>query len=570
MDTRKNHMEKNKLMALTAALALYIIFAGVAAVGFYAAISRGDKELLLWMIVIFGAATVAMAGAAAIILVIFSRAQRALMRTVEEIFHTLPESERNVLKKLADDDESLAARIADSYYHKQREVDSLRLANSTAVAEMTLGNDIYFEICGMRNIIRFGPYWEDKYGASSIYDAKTVEQLLTLETQISFRKSVENLKDTIGAGFTIPGQLKTGDDKAIAVTITAASTAAYDETMIIGCISDVEHETSLAKALLAERKMATFLLESVDEVIYETDMVQNQLTVLTPEISKAMFGMSSLTDFDSERRPYWERIHPDYREGFIDRFFNYDHLMVLPGHRLSYEYRVKNAEGDYIWVEHTIWAVDSEKSRALKVLGRIRDINEQKRRQFKLLHKSCHDSLTGALLKSALSKQFDEQVKAEPHRRRAVLLFDINGFRYINRQYGHGVGDKVLRRMTNTLWKKQLASCLVGRGDDDMFIVAMLTVSDTSCTAEKQMQAVLDVFAEPIKIDNETINITVSAGSAALPGDGGSFEALYDKALTAMRISREKSGPFTNNGLPYSDDMGEAEDEQTPQREGQQ
>ena len=84
------------------------------------------------------------------------------------------------------------------------------------------------------------------------------------------------------------------------------------------------------------------------------------------------------------------------------------------------------------------------------------------------------------------------------------------------------------------------------------------------------MQAVLDAFAEPIKIDNETINITVSAGSALLPGDGGSFEVLYDKALTAMRISREKSGSFTNNGLPYSDDMGEAEDEQTPQREGQQ
>lgn len=557
MDNRKIN-GKDKWLVMVTALALYIVFAGVCALGFYSGITREDDLLLTWMTVIFITATVIFAAMLAAAVSIFQKSRRALFTTVARFMDVLSEEEREPLEKLAADEENALAENAVAWFlQKRSEADSLRFANSAAIAEMAMSRDIFFEIREKQQQIHFGSYWQERYGETSLETAKSVERLLHLETQIAFKSNLERAKQAPGSTFSIKGRMMLDSERAVSVVISAASTIAYDEVMIIGVISDIQGILELKSSVTAGRRTSAFLLESVDDIIYETDVESNTLIALNPDKSLELFGMSALMDFDNDRRPYWEMIHPDYREGFVDRFFNYDHLMILPGRRLCYEYRVKNVYGDYIWVEHTICVTEYDKSRALKVIGRIKDINEAKRKELRIAHSSRHDSLTGALVRSVVEKEVDKAISLHPQREQVLLVFNVNGFRYINQQYGMEMGDGALRAVVKELWAVQSGECRVAKITDDTFVLAMLEPLSEKNEPQILIEKLFSAFDEPINVGTTLLNITLSCGYACYPADGLSFNELYKNASTAMRISRWKSEPYTNNCLAYDHEMKE-------------
>lgn len=548
---------RDKWLAMITALALYIVFAGMSALAFYAALSGGNDTLLTWVVILFASATVIMAAMMITSICIFQKSRNAIVQAVYKFMEVLPEEERVSVEKLASGDETALAEKAVMWYlQKQTEVDSLRFANSVVLTEMAMSRDISFEISDNMDKIHFGTYWSERYGVTALDSAKRVERIFQLETQIAFKKAVEVAKKSIGTPFTIKGKLQLDSERAVSVVITGASTIAYDRIVVLGVIRDVQSIHELREGVSAIRKEFAFLLENTDDIIYETDVEQNKLTVLNPDRSMAMFGMGTLTDFDNGRRPYWDFIHPDYREGFVDRFFNYDHLMILPGHRLSYEYRVKNINGDYIWVEHSICAVSHEKSRALKVIGRIKDINLAKREELRIAHNTSHDSLTGALVRSVITREVNNEIAKAPEKKRAMLLFNVNGFKHINHQYGMDIGDKTLRAVVKELWAVQSGPCKVGKASDDTFVFVILEPTEKN-SPENLLKKLYKVMSEPLMVGTTLMNVTLSCGYAFYPNDGKDFDQMFESAQTAMYVSRWKSEPYSNNALAYTKEMDE-------------
>lgn len=129
------------------------------------------------------------------------------------------------------------------------------------------------------------------------------------------------------------------------------------------------------------------------------------------------------------------------------------------------------------------------------------------------------------------------------------MLLNINRFRFINNQYGYEFGDMVLRKVTELLWTNQKGKCIIGRADDDTFIIAMLSVTEKD-HPDSQIVKLLPVFSEPIKINSTYINITFSAASS-IPSSETHFNEAFDQAEKALKVCKSVNQVYSNSHLAY-------------------
>lgn len=412
-------------------------------------------------------------------------------------------------------------------------------------AQLRLSNEMFWQLTEDSSKLFFGSYWGNTYGVNRFDRNDSLRSILAEDTKVDFDRAIKSLKEGASKEFSITGKIKINPQKDVKVVIKGCSVEDENRRIsIVGAVQDIQEEFELNRLIQAGRIKIQFLLNNEHDVIYDVNVLDNKLTCLTPKNSETLFGFGSMDDFDGERRPYWEQIHPDYREGFIDRFFDYNHMMIMPEHKMTYEYKVKNSNGDYIWVEHQAQVISTRHGTVTGVVGRIRNINERKRDELRILYQPNSDSLTGAYLRSAVEAEFNANL--HDGKPRAVVIFNINRFHFINNEYGFEYGDLVLKYFVGALWDRQRGICAVGRVDNDTFIIAMHEADDRIGWPRNQIESVFKSFTQPVKIESKLVNITVSAGGSQSCSNKD-FNELYAQAEEALNRCRNANGKFENS-----------------------
>ncbi|MFQ6552575.1 diguanylate cyclase [Aestuariibius insulae] len=136
----------------------------------------------------------------------------------------------------------------------------------------------------------------------------------------------------------------------------------------------------------------------------------------------------------------------------------------------------------------------------------------------------------------------DERARATG-RDYAVMLLDIDHFKMVNDEHGHGVGDKVLVEIARRLEENTRGVDLLARIGGEEFMIAMpgTTEAQARQTAERLRALIEDT---PIQIDGEAgVTVTTSIG-VALQGmavcPGVSVEAIVERADAALYQSKER------------------------------
>ncbi len=434
---------------------------------------------------------------------------------------------------------------------------SLKAADLMSIisAQHKLSNEIFWQLTEDSAKIFCGNYWSLTYGYNDLDKTDNIRNLLADDTKVDFDRALKTLKDRTSKGFSITGKLKLNPQKSVKVIIKGSPVESEDHRLtVVGTVHDIQEEMELTDRIQAGRIKIQFLLGNENSVIYEVNIPDNKLNCLTPQPAKELFGFSSMFDFDGERRPFWERIHPDYREGFIDRFFDYNHMMIMPEHKMTYEYKIKNVNGDYIWVEHQAQVTSTRHGTVTGVIGRIRNINEKKRDELRTLYQPNTDSLTGAYVRSAVEAEFNANLSDGLPR--AVVIFNINKFHFINNEYGFEYGDLVLKYFVGALWDRQRGLCAVGRVDNDTFVIAMHEADDRMGWPKNQIEALFKSFKQPVKIEGKMVNITVAAGGSQVCANKD-FNELYAQAEKALNKCRLSNTKFENAYELYSEDQDE-------------
>lgn len=193
------------------------------------------------------------------------------------------------------------------------------------------------------------------------------------------------------------------------------------------------------------------------------------------------------------------------------------------------------------WCRERFIKIDEdENGNPWHVLYCVEVIDEEKRRESRLLYLSETDSMTGINNRGSGERKVTELLKKK--KGGLFCLLDCDKFKKINDTYGHAAGDEVLIRLAEALQRACRENDIVMRLGGDEFAMYLPGMPN-----EKMAEGFFErLFAQIDKILISEMNgekISVSLGAALCSDqDGATFDTLYHKADKAMYKSKKKEG----------------------------
>lgn len=348
----------------------------------------------------------------------------------------------------------------------------------------------------------------------------------------------------------------------------------------------LERKTQETGALEQEAGEIIHLYDKVKEMSQTLDMLETFL-VLGEALSKKLpFSSIKLALFDEENpdpgRPveFYELRRSDF-EGIFDRSLflkdkNRAKAELYPFDRklfeLTFEQRkavhvFETAEGSDlppysaqpIFIREKIFAVLVLLGAAKKdvpVISILTDRFASEAQRVKLYEKvetlAITDGLTGVYVRRHLAERFQGELDRSKRFgfKLSFLMIDIDLFKHFNDQYGHLVGDVVLRQTAETIKRSVREIDLVGRYGGEEFGVLLIETDESGAlfVAERIRRAVAErVFTAY----DESLKVAVSIGCATLSLSINEMDLLVDAADSALyQAKRQGRNKVCSYSLP--------------------
>ena len=191
------------------------------------------------------------------------------------------------------------------------------------------------------------------------------------------------------------------------------------------------------------------------------------------------------------------------------------------------------------------------------------EISLRHAKEMQLVHLAHYDTLTGLLNWHSFYEFIGGMITSAPTETQfpthALLYVDIDGFKQINDQWGHDMGDHVLVEISSrikqsagssphlineitslmTVSKPETAIFRLG-GDEFTLLLDYRNREEVSLCAEQIVSSLSDTF----HLKNQDIHITCSIGISLLYGDATDFSTLLKHADISMYKAKEQGSSF--------------------------
>ncbi|HVD38712.1 MAG TPA: EAL domain-containing protein [Solirubrobacterales bacterium] len=185
-------------------------------------------------------------------------------------------------------------------------------------------------------------------------------------------------------------------------------------------------------------------------------------------------------------------------------------------------------DGSGLAVDYTSAPI-REGGRIVGVVTVFDDVTHQRQMKEQLRHQADHDSLTGLFNRRRFEQEVSRQLEYAQRYSRpgALLLMDLDTFKFVNDSYGHPIGDQVLSDVGASLSATVRGTDVVARIGGDEFVVLLREASELEAVAvaKKLIVAIRE---------RSTPTIGASVGIAAFDGAG---EKTPDELLVAADIA---------------------------------
>jgi diguanylate cyclase (GGDEF)-like protein len=152
-----------------------------------------------------------------------------------------------------------------------------------------------------------------------------------------------------------------------------------------------------------------------------------------------------------------------------------------------------------------------------------------------ITHQALHDQLTGLANRLQFADRLRKAVNRARQREERVTMYyiDLDGFKPVNDDYGHDVGDQLLTEMGQRLTGCVRSGDLVARLGGDEFAV-LITTQTSPTDSDALAERLADAFLEPFIIDGHELRVRASIGRAVFPADADSADGLLRRADASM------------------------------------
>lgn len=151
----------------------------------------------------------------------------------------------------------------------------------------------------------------------------------------------------------------------------------------------------------------------------------------------------------------------------------------------------------------------------------------------KLSYRAEHDALTGIINRGAFDRL--KQVLRTKQVPIALMILDVDKFKQVNDQYGHEMGDKVLKKVAKLLEDNFRATDHPARiGGDEFAVILTDATEEMKPVIEEKVQNINNVLLNP---ENDMPKVSLSVGIAF--SASGFEDDLYKKADSALYVTKE-------------------------------
>ncbi|MBQ4831004.1 diguanylate cyclase [Alteromonas sp. MMG017] len=150
------------------------------------------------------------------------------------------------------------------------------------------------------------------------------------------------------------------------------------------------------------------------------------------------------------------------------------------------------------------------------------------------------DPLTGAFNRRSLDEELFEinQLISSESKSACIVLLDLDHFKSINDNYGHNMGDQVLKQTTEVILGSLRSIDKLFRYGGEEFVISLVpTTIDSASMIAERMRA--EIAAMQVVCEDEMIQVTASFGIAQVSAsaDASMTLAKADKALYKAKQS---------------------------------
>jgi diguanylate cyclase (GGDEF)-like protein/PAS domain S-box-containing protein len=188
----------------------------------------------------------------------------------------------------------------------------------------------------------------------------------------------------------------------------------------------------------------------------------------------------------------------------------------------------------------SIVAVKDAQGRLQHYVGAFSDISMIKRHEADLDRIAHYDMLTSVPNRRLLSDRLEQALahSQRHHTNLAVCYLDLDGFKPINDEYGHEIGDRMLIEIANRLLSMSRGEDTVARLGGDEFVLLWNDIgSDTDC--HRALERILDKVIEPMLLEDISLSVSASIGVTLYPDDHVDADSLLRHADHAMYTAKQ-------------------------------
>jgi diguanylate cyclase (GGDEF)-like protein len=132
----------------------------------------------------------------------------------------------------------------------------------------------------------------------------------------------------------------------------------------------------------------------------------------------------------------------------------------------------------------------------------------------------------------------EEMEKSDENSYAAMLIIDIDNFKYINDMYGHLIGDKVIVEFANRLLEATREDDIVGRVGGDEFIVYIKSISSKDALKHKLQRLISNLEFQFVEQEVNT-HICCSIGATLFNSKSTDYIEAYKKADSSLYLAKD-------------------------------